>query len=450
MGKATIVSGGPDGSYQVRLDYGKATQTARLEAIAARLVVVAEKLVTALEDLNLQEYTEAESLAAVEAATNAYVDAARAEPAQESALKKALSDYTAAMAKLATAKRKTAPLKLAWQLLKDEKAQLQKDQDKWGAMVLEETVQAWCLDLTEDAAGEVATVEVPGENKRVLVAPAGPAPGPYDGVLTAREVQTPEQLFWNAAVLPGWQKFKPTFRTGVVTGKSGGKLDVTLDAATSSAQDLPINQSNTLEAVPVVYMTCNDDAFDVNDKCVVRFGMDWSTPEVVGFVDNPKPCFPFEFFAASVSEPPTDANYFARCTDSALLDDIVDNPHNYVCQFAVEGGGWTDMTYLGGSGMDVFAAGGSISARPHLAFTKSFAMAQIRGVTVDLFASQYFGLTLAFRARKGDKTVMRLAIKNDAALYAGSYGSVVGAKIANPIYQFSGMPLQKFEFVFPQ
>ena len=36
MGKATIVSGGTDGLYSVKIDTGQTTKTARLAAIAAR------------------------------------------------------------------------------------------------------------------------------------------------------------------------------------------------------------------------------------------------------------------------------------------------------------------------------------------------------------------------------------------------------------------------------
>jgi len=306
MGKATIVSGGENGQYQVRLDYGKATQTERLAAIAARLAALVGLIAQALQDLNTQEYTGAQVEAEVEAAINAYVATAQAlaalpadtEPAVlkavQDAVKTALKTHTEALTKLAAAVRKTAPLRLAWQALKAEQVQLQKDQAKWAALVLEETVQAWCADLTEDATGEVATVEIPGESKLVLIAPAAPVPTAAHGALVAREVQTPAQVFFNAAILPGWQKYRPTHRRGVITAvdEALDKADVTLEVLDkSSAQGLGIDQAQTLAAVPVEYMTCNAGAFAVGDKCVVRFDQqDWTRPRVVGFVDNPRAC----------------------------------------------------------------------------------------------------------------------------------------------------------------
>ena len=72
-----------------------------------------------------------------------------------------------------------------------------------------ETRQAWCADLTETATGTVATLEVPGESALILIQPGAPEPTSTHGELVAREVQTPEQVFWNAAVLPGWQSSAP-------------------------------------------------------------------------------------------------------------------------------------------------------------------------------------------------------------------------------------------------
>ena len=288
MGKGTIVSGGVAGSYQISLDYGKATQTAKLAALAARLAELVGLLADAQGNLNTQEIIDAPLLVAVEDAVAAYVAATEATRA------KALANHSAALIKHTEALRKQAPLRLAWQLLKDEQAQALKDQIYWQNLVLEETVQAWCADYTEDATGFVATVEIPGENKRVLIAPAAPAPLATHGLLTAREVQTPAQVFLNAAILPGWQKHKPTYRRGTITdiNTDADTASVTLEVAdTSSAQGLNINQAATLTAVPVKYMTCNAAAFEVGDRCVVMFKtQDWAQPEIIGFVDNPKPC----------------------------------------------------------------------------------------------------------------------------------------------------------------
>ena len=69
--------------------------------------------------------------------------------------------------------------------------------------------RAWCADLTETATG---TGGHAGSARRVG---ADPDPARSAGTyfhawrIDAREVQTPEQVFWNAAVLPGWQSSAP-------------------------------------------------------------------------------------------------------------------------------------------------------------------------------------------------------------------------------------------------
>jgi hypothetical protein len=124
-----------------------------------------------------------------------------------------------------------------------------------------------------------------------LIASSSPAAG--DGILTARELMSPEQAFFNAAILPGWQKDKPTYRWGTITGLNfdANTADVTLFDARSSAQRLSVNKVGSLAGVPVQYMTCNADAFEVGDNCIVRFnGQSWDSPVVIGFLDNPKRC----------------------------------------------------------------------------------------------------------------------------------------------------------------
>jgi len=293
MGKGSIVSGGTDGSYSLKLDTGKATQTARLAKIDARLAELLTLITRAQGFLSVQQVFEAMAEAAVAPAIEAFVAASRADPINAAALKTALDAYTAAMVKLNEQRRKTAPLRLDLQRLQAEQIQLSKDRAVWAALVLEVTQQAWCADLTETATGAVATIEIPGEDNLVLIAPDAPAPTAADGVLTAREVQSPEQVFWNAAVLPGWQKWMPTYRRGTITAINAATdtVDVTLTEDRSSAQKLGINKVMALTAVPVVYMTCNSAAFEIGDKCVVKFvDHDWAQPKVVGFVDHPKAC----------------------------------------------------------------------------------------------------------------------------------------------------------------
>lgn len=347
MGKALITGGGTAGSYTIKLDTGKATQTARLAAIDARLAALVPLIAAAQGYLSVQFVLEAAQEAAVQTCISNYIAATRATPVNDGAVKSALDAYTAAAAKLQSEKALTAQEQLKVDILLSEQTQLTKDRAKWASMVLEITQQAWCADLTEDAAGTVATVEIPGEDKLVLIAPAAPSPAVSDGLLTSREVQSPEQVFWNAAALPGAQKWKPTYRRGTITAVNltADQVDVALDDDPSSAQKLKINQTDSLTAVPVQYMTCNAHAFEVGDRCVVKFtDQDWSKPKVVGFESHPKPCTA-ALVSGMVALDPKIANVVSAETTVpgayvGALHQVY--PEAYVPRGKIAGSGWHD------------------------------------------------------------------------------------------------------------
>jgi hypothetical protein len=292
MGKATIVSGGTDGLYTVKLDYGKAQKDAAIARINARLVKLVTEMSDATTKLSTQQSNEDAQKVKVDQAISFFVTVSKTIPRNEANVAKALQDHGKEAAKLVEEKGKTGPLRLALQILKDEDAGLRKELARWQATAVEEVRQAWCADLTEDATGSVATIDIPGESSQILIAPSAPAPTATDGQLVAREVQTPAQVFWNAAVLPGWQKHMPTFRVGVITSMNPDETaNVTLDEAKSSAQNLGINKVTELDAVPIEYMECNATVFEVGDHVVVQFDdRDWSKPKIVGFASNPKAC----------------------------------------------------------------------------------------------------------------------------------------------------------------
>lgn len=294
MGKATILSGGDDGKYSVKLDYGKAARDAKVKRINDRLTKLGPQISEAESKLDAQKIIETSKRAAVSSAIASFIAAANAVPRVQDAVDKALKAYTQAGTALNKEKGKTGALTAALEILQTEQAQLKKDKVYWTNLVLEDTKDVWCADLTQDGTGDVATIEIPGESKHTLIAPEARKPTDADGVMMAREVQSGAQVFFNAAILPGWQKFKPTFRAGTITDIDYAKdtADVTLsEADVSSAQKLKINQTDTLEKVPVEYMSCNSAAFNVGDVCVVQFeSQDWAKPKVIGFFDNPKPC----------------------------------------------------------------------------------------------------------------------------------------------------------------
>lgn len=293
MGKATIQSGGEEGNYQITLDYGKAEQEKRVQALAVRIAALLPKITEAQTKYDTQKLkVDAAALLSAEA-IDAYILATRSSGNQED-WKDELELFKQRQKTLFEEQAKAALLKIKIDELTAEKSQALKEKNYWDGLDLEVTQQAWCVDYTEDATGEVATVDVPGESTKILIAPGGAAPTDANGVLVAREVQDPNQVFFNAAILPGWQKFKPTYRIGVIDAIDlmEDTADVTLDAAKSSAQKLDINRYTDLPGIPVEYMTCNASSFEVGDKVVVQFeNGEWNSAKVIGFAESPKPCW---------------------------------------------------------------------------------------------------------------------------------------------------------------
>jgi hypothetical protein len=113
------------------------------------------------------------------------------------------------------------------------------------------TISAWCSDLTEDLSGIVGTIEVPGERQQVLINPGFEGGAVYDpardGQLQPSIASYPASALYNLMLIPGWQKFKPTYRTGVIVADSidfdANTCDVCLDPSYSSQQNLDVNQS---------------------------------------------------------------------------------------------------------------------------------------------------------------------------------------------------------------
>lgn len=161
----------------------------------------------------------------------------------------------------------------------------------------EATIEAWCADLTEDLTGDVGTIEIPNERTNdVQVRPGYAGEAVYDstrdGQLQQIVSSTAPGVYYNYALFPGWQKWKPTYRVGKITAKpTQDTADVLLDSAVSTAQSLDINVSNTLSDVPIVYMDCDGAVFVVDDRVVVEFiNQDHTNPRIIGFETNPKAC----------------------------------------------------------------------------------------------------------------------------------------------------------------
>ncbi|WP_024333125.1 hypothetical protein [Desulfotignum balticum] len=210
---------------------------------------------------------------------------------------RAQAENTANLAKIANLETQIASEEneQALNILKLQKLSLEKRNEILDNIPESETISAWCVDLTEDLAGDVGLIEVPGESVAFNIQPGYDEKAVYDpardGQLSPTMAITPAAAFYNLAMLPGWQKWKPTYRYGTITAIAGDLASVALEAVTSTQQALGINQASTLNNVPVEYMSCNGAAFAVGDEVLVKFtGQDWGRPVVVGFKDSPKMC----------------------------------------------------------------------------------------------------------------------------------------------------------------
>lgn len=246
MGKGEIKSGGEDGLYTVELLYSEINYSATMSALDAKIADLTAKY-------------------------NAFpVDLTKAQEREKKIV---------LLSKLAMEKRKAS-------------LQSSKIDDS------EKTIDAWCADFTEDLTGIVGTVEVPGEKQLVQIRPAFEGRADYsadrDGQLQQLTAMDYAGVYYNLAMLPGWQKWRPTYRYGTISNidESTDTCDVALDYITSTQQGLGVNQSSSLSNVTVEYMDCNAKAFEDGDEVLVMFdNYDWNLPKVIGFKENPKPCF---------------------------------------------------------------------------------------------------------------------------------------------------------------
>lgn len=315
MAYARIISGGPTGRYTVELDYGESLRLAALAATTVRL----SQLDTQIAQLEV-------TLAEAEALEEARREKIRVLAAEIIGAASQLNDGKPGVNTLPTLpivqeQRKLGELLAFHQPIRDqlaalklERANWRRKAAQWNTLQTKVQKQAWCVDYTEDIPTNAytATCDIPGDHNLVLIAAGGRVWQASDGEFRARELLSPAQCYFNAAIFPGWQKFKPTYRWGTLTAvdKDLDLATVSLAAATSSAQRLSVNQSGTLTDVPVVYMTCNAKAFEIGDRVVVQFiGQNWENPRVIGFLDNPRPCSGWQLVAAglitlNISGPP--------------------------------------------------------------------------------------------------------------------------------------------------
>lgn len=306
MGKGAILSGGDDGLYSVKMDRGK--------DLKDRAIAECDKLIVALT-ANLAEYPPfitarenaiAQLQAALANAIAIYEFWVQIDPAGSNA-KDAAKGVNNILADKLKSEGDLQELIARQNIVKGQLKAAQQRKAALQNVAAEVTQNIWCADYTLDKTGNINTIELPGEPSTVIVEPQSrPDDAPAllpPGDVVARELMRSDHVYLNAAILPGWQAYKPTYRKGVIitTDTAADTATVGLLPAVSSAKDkyfktLDINHRSpvTLTDVPVTYMTCNAAAFEPGDSVVVQFeGQDWTKPRVIGFVERPKPCTVF-------------------------------------------------------------------------------------------------------------------------------------------------------------
>ena len=211
MGLGTILSGGTDGQYQVKLLYSVVMYNAELKLIDSRLNVL----------------------------QIAYTSAPISTPREIF---------------------KKNNLGLQIESLKKRKSNLEKN------VKTEEIISAWCADFTEDLSGNIGTVEIPGESANIQIQPGYEENAIYDivrdGQLVPAYNMNTAAWYYNLAMLPGWQKWKPLFRYAIIDSinSEANTAKITLEDIKSTQQDLNINQDDIISDVEIEYMECNSAA----------------------------------------------------------------------------------------------------------------------------------------------------------------------------------------------
>lgn len=284
MGKAEIISHIGNGRYNIKLKYN----TAYADALRAKLTDTITKLNTSLIVLGDEVTKYDNKLALIVAELNTIIATPPIDLDRVKDLLIKQSEYSAARMKSygwresARVQRLSYLRRLAW----------------LNNNVISEstTFPAWCADLTENLTGDVGTIELPNtDNTTINIRPGYSGRAEYDnsrdGIRVPLGSVSPASTFYNAAMHPGWLKWMPLYRYGTITSKDGNTCNVSLETLTDTMQGIDVVYNSPLLNVPIEYMTCNGQAFEVGDSVIVEFrGQDLNNPYVIGFKENPRSC----------------------------------------------------------------------------------------------------------------------------------------------------------------
>jgi len=297
VGSATITSNLGQGQYVVSLTKSQAAIVAQKTSLTKRKTEIEAAIAAKEVELTELNVTLNEKYEALKSAVGNY---AVADPPTK-ALRKAVTDAQKAYI---TAQSNVTKKQTEINLLGLELVSVNKRLAEIETALTVESRTAWCVDYSDALTGSVGTIEINGEADAINIMPGGAAGA---GLLQHPLAMTPSGVFVNSAKLPAWQKWKPTYRAGVITSISGNTCNIALDAALSSAQSIDINQADALTNVTIKYMTSDGLLFEVGDHVVVQFvGQSQSAPRVVGFVSNPKTAGQYIFSFAGPYAPKND------------------------------------------------------------------------------------------------------------------------------------------------
>ena len=307
MGRAVIAADLGGARYELDVDHDRAVADARLARLAAEEATARAALpgLTAAHATSLATWQLA--AAALEAALLARQAAAGTDPGAEEAAANRVAavaqDERTAYAGLLQATSLLRRATLTADSLARQHARLIA---RLGPATV--AAQAWCVDYTPHLTGPVGTVDLArqspryGEDYHVYPGGAADTDSAYvpsrDGRLVQVATLDPAAAFWNYAILPGLETWRPRYRVGRVTAvdATADTLDVELDASPVGHQHLEANQTPTLAAVPADYQGTGADNYQVGERVVVGFGVDpadptggtrWTRPHVLGYWGGP-------------------------------------------------------------------------------------------------------------------------------------------------------------------
>jgi len=303
LGKGRIISNLGKGKYKVELEYATSRALSVIDQLEKKIEELQDKVSTSDEELSEleDEYKKAnekliqaiEDLKSLKPGTEEYQK-------QMEEVEKKTEKYNEALDKHKKARLQKSGLEFEIKSAEKRIETINKNLERT------KTVEVWCVDYSTDLSGTVGTIEIPGVVERVVSRPRTSSQvyirpgfddgaeykGERDGKLSSVFNMTPAQTYYNYAMQPGWQKWKPMYRVAEVDSvdSDNNTADIALDREWTIIEK-NANHKVWLYDVPIDYMDCGPSLFKHGDRVVVKFeDQSWDNPKVVGFVEKPKRC----------------------------------------------------------------------------------------------------------------------------------------------------------------